>query len=161
MTRVFYTPQENGDPIETVCCGFHFRNGEPTEVPDDATVLQVHRVQVGESGDGEPRYKGMEVKTSVLEILKRNPYFRVDGAEPAPTVKKQVGRPTTPKTPEEYKAFAMAWFSRAESHTALAERWEAEASLREKCSVHDDSDVVSYLRQFFDGRYLQLKKAAA
>lgn len=161
MTRVIYTPQENGDPLTTSFGGFSFRNGEPVDIPDDATVLQTVIVETGRTADGEMRTKGVDKKVPLVEVLKGNPYFKVEGAEPAPVVKKQVGRPSTPKTPEEYKAFAMAWFGRVESHTALAERWEAEASLREKCSVHDDGDVVSYLRQFFDGRYLQLKKAAA
>jgi len=159
MPLVTYVPQENGDPIHTTCCGLKFSASEPVEVPNDAMVLQLIVEKKLHEPSGDIRSKAVEKNVPIIEILKKNPYFRVEGAPEPP--KKQAGRPRTPQTADEYKGFAMAWFARTENHTALAQRWEAEASLREKLGVHDDGEIVSYLRPFFDARHFELRKAAA
>jgi len=159
MTRVTYVPQENGDPLTTSFGGFDFRNGEPVNIPDDATVLQTQIAEVGKTPDGDLRFRGVERKVPLVDVLKTNPYFRIEGME-APK-RAGPGRPRTPRTPEDYKGYAMDWFSRSENHIALAERWKAEAELRERIGVHDDGDICRYLTPFYEGRFHQLKKAAA
>lgn len=160
MTRVTYVPLENGDPITTSFGGFAFRSGEPVDIPDDAKVLQTVRRETGKTTEGETLHKGFDVNVPLVDVLKSNPFFRVEGSE-APS-KAKPGRPRMPKTPEEYKGFAMAWITaHEEKHDKLAARWDDESALREKLGVHDDGEIVSYLRPFFDAKFHDLKKAAA
>ena len=158
MALVTYVPQENGDPIFTVFAGLEFRAGEPVEVPATATIEQLIVEKTLHAASGEMRSKGVEKRTPILDMVKANPYFRVEGHEPPP--RKPAGRPRMPRTAEEYKGFAMEWFARMEDHRKLAQRWEAEEELRTGLGVHDDSEIVSYLRPFFDARFHELKKAA-
>jgi len=161
MARVTYVPQENGDPIITTFAGLEFRAGEPREVSEKETVEQLIVEKHLHAASGEMRSKAVEKRVPILDMIKANPYFRIEGVEPPPSMaQRKAGRPRVPRTADEYKGFAMEWFSRAENHTALAQRWDAEKDLREKLGVHDDGEIVGYLRPFFDARFFELKKAA-
>jgi hypothetical protein len=141
MTKITYTPLENGDPIETSFGGFAFTERKVVVV------------------DGEERGRGVTRKIKVVEKLRENPYFLVEGFKQAPAPKK--GAPRLPKTPEEYRGWALTWFKTCETPTELHERWQAEADMRERLSVHEDSETISFLRPFYDARFDELKKAAA
>jgi hypothetical protein len=158
MTKVTYTPLENGDPIETSFGGFSFTAGKPVDIPDSATIDTIERV-VKLDAEGNEIGKGMAKKVKIVDRLRTNPYFLVEGSKQAPPPKK--GAPRLPQTPEEYRGWAQNWFKTCETPTELHDRWQAEADMRERLSVHEDSDVVSFLRPFYEARFDELRKAAA
>jgi hypothetical protein len=158
MAKVTYTPRENGDPIETSFGGIKFRAGEPVEIPATATVLQMERIET-RNAEGLPRGNAVEKKVPLIDVLKTNPYFVVEGHDQAAKAKR--GRPSLPKTPEEYRSHAQALFSSAETHVELEQRWAEEAELRAKIGMADDGDEIRFLTPFYEARHHELKKAAA
>jgi hypothetical protein len=170
MAKVTYIPRENGDPISThmigICDGgaadFAFRAGEPVEIPDDAYILQLVRIE-SVNAEGLPRGIGKEQKVALIDILAANPYFSVEknGQHIGEILPPKRGRPATPKTAQEYRAYAQAWIAATTNHSVLQNRWADEAALREKLDVHDDGDDVRFLQPFYEAKYHALKKITA
>lgn len=73
----------------------------------------------------------------LLKLLVKNPWFQVEGYERA-----RRGAPKgTPKTPEDYCAYAIKWFLRAKEGKNANEfklRWQSEQALRDACGVGED-----------------------
>ena len=69
----------------------------------------------------------------------------------------RTGKGKAPKTPEEYRAHAMAWIVAARGMDDL-ERWDDEEALREKCGVGDDD--LKFLQPHFDAKHKQLSVVA-
>ena len=156
MTKVTYTPLEDGDRLNTEVAGFKFVANIPIEIPDSATIDNVEVVHTV-NDEGLPRTHTRNVKTKVLDMLRKNPYFQVEGA---PAVKKR-GRPPIPKNADEYKAHAQAWIAESGSTAELEAHWERELELRERLGVSDESDEVRFLRPFYDRRHAELTQQAA
>ena len=155
--KATYTPLENGDPISTVVAGILFKAGQPVDIA--GVQVESLKVEQSENEKGEIVNRSKACRVTLASILEKNPYFSIDG-KPAPA-KAALGRPRTPKTPEEYRAYAIRWFTGAESTVALSDRWKAEAVMREKLGVHDDGEDVAYLRPFYEGRFHELQQAEA
>jgi hypothetical protein len=168
MTKVTYTPLENGDPIETSITGsrladrmpvtIKFSANKPVDVPDDLVIDIIERVVSRDKNDIE-RGMGVERKIKLSDHLRANPYFHVEGTKQA--APPQRGKPRLPQKAEEYRSWAQAWFATSLSPDELGERWQAESEMRERLGVHDDGDVVRFLRPFYEQRFEELKKAAA
>lgn len=115
-------------------------------------------------GDGDPAettWNGHKFQANVprpvsnptmVELAKGNMCFEVEGHD-----KKAAPPPGAPKTPEEYKAYAVGWFKKAKSAADFQERWEDEAPLREKAGV--GTDDVEWLQSIGDPILAELKKA--
>lgn len=152
-----YNPIDNGDPISTVVAGISFRAGQPVDI--SGVHVETTIVEQKENEKGEIIGRGVARRVTLASILALNPYFSVDGK--VAVEKAAPGRPKTPKTAEEYKTFALRWFTAMETTTEMGERWKAEESLRDKLGVTDDGEIVAYLRPFYEGRYHELKQAEA
>lgn len=154
-TKVTYVPVHPSDPSEMVWNGVTFRANVPVELDPIRHSYFVPIVKKWiDPVTQEPRSKANEERISMAELAKTNPSFRVEGEEP-------VAKPTkgkAPKTPEEYRAHAMAWIKDAESIDDLA-RWDDEEALRTKCGCGEDD--VGYLQPFFDAKYKRLHDAEA
>jgi hypothetical protein len=157
MTKVTYIPADPTSPAVLSWNGIEFPANTPIELDPVRHSYMVPIVDKWvDEKTGEVRSKATEKRISMVEIAKTNPSFQVEGE--APPARKP-GRPRTPKTSDEYRNYAQAWIAASEDHDDLAERWNDEEALRERCGVGDDD--VSYLRPFFDAKHFELKKRAA
>lgn len=156
-TNVTYRPREQGDPLKTAFAGFDFENGIPVAIPNDAVLETMYRKVVAKSAEGEDRTKAFEGQRLVLDALRTNPWFEVEGVSPAPVAAR--GRPPRPTTPEQYRSYALEWFGRALTTVALSKRWEDEQGLREKIGMSEDGDEIRYLTPFFEQRMDAIKAA--
>lgn len=157
--KAVYRPLENGDPISTVVAGVHFRAGEPVDI--SGVQVESLVVEQKENEKGEIISRGVPRKVTLASILEKNPYFQIEGKPQAEAPAKAKGRPKIPTTAEEYKTFALRWFTAMETLKQLGDRWRDEAPLREKLGVHDDGEIISYLRPFYEGRAHELTQAEA
>jgi hypothetical protein len=155
MTKVTWIPRDPTDPHVNIVHGIKFPANVPVELDPKNRAHgynQLDRKTIVDPVTGREMYEFKEQWVSLIEILKGNPSFQVEG-EPLAVVRKP-GRPRIPRTSEDYRSHAQAWITASEDPDEMIERWEDEAPLREKCEVGDDD--VSYLRPLFDSRLRQL-----
>jgi hypothetical protein len=134
MVKVTYTPLESGDPHTTTIAGISFRANVPVTIAADRTVAQLIR-RDKETADGEVRTQSVEGKVKVIELLKGNPWFRVEGFEQP---KRKAGVARTPISSADYKGYALRWIAASDSVAELEKRWEDEDGMRIQCAVSDD-----------------------
>lgn len=159
MTKVTYVPPDDGQqhPSSLTWNGITFHANVPLDldpVKHAYNVLEVERWI--DPATQRPMSKTVERWKPMSEIAKANSYFVVEGETPA---RAKRGRPPLPKTPEEYRAHAVAWIRAIDDHDELNERWNTEEAMRERCGVGDDD--IDYLRPMFDARLFDLKQQAA
>lgn len=125
-TMVTYVPR-HGDNVTTSFRGVEFVANKPVSISD-------------------PEH---------LEQLKLNPWFNVEGHNPAaiPVADDLV----VPTDSEGYRRYAIAWFKKVEKSAEMKERWESEEALRIKCGV--GTDDLEYLNKLYGPRFAELKKA--
>jgi hypothetical protein len=99
--------------------------------------------------------KTVQLPKSVFERLRGNPFFKV-GAFDAHKDAVKAAPITTPTTPEQYKAHAVAWFKTADSLHEFDERWTEEEALRQQCDV--GAEDLDYLSSLARPRRGELKK---
>jgi hypothetical protein len=155
--KVTYLPQD-GDPIRTTWNGFAFEANKATEIPDDAFVNALVKQEFVDEKTGIVTSLAREGKITMLSLVKGNPSFQIEGSEPA---QRKAGRPSMPKTSDQYRSYALAWFARMETPQELGERWQDEAGLRERLGIHEGGDDIAYLRPFYEARHYELTKALA
>jgi hypothetical protein len=151
MTKVTYVPHEPTDPAVIMWNGVKFTANTPVDldpIKHAITVPLPEKTIV----EGQVRTIHHDRRVPMAEIAKGNPGFVVEGAEPA--VARKPGRPRTPKTAEDYRGYAQAWFAAAESAEDMQERWEQENELREKCGCGEDD--VEYLNAFYQAKHKEL-----
>ena len=133
---VIYRPQDGDNPITWINYGesedatIRFRANEPVTVPYSLRINQLHTEQK-ETKDGTIARVTKEVKVPLVEVLRKNPAFEVDG------VQAERKRPLSriPDTADEYRNYAIAWIVASMSAKAMTLRWESEQGLRERCGV--------------------------
>lgn len=147
---VIYRPSE-GDPHTTfIRYGereehqVRFRANEPVEVLHSITVSQLLREE-RETPDGI-RARSVERKVPLVDMLKTNPSFEVDGQR----AERKAPLARLPDTPDQYRNYAVMWITASMSARAMDQRWEAEAGLRSRCGVGPED--ISYIRPLFDAR---------
>lgn len=147
-SSVVYSPND-GDPIRTSIHGVEFRANIPVIIPHDrmCSVMQTRKTL---GPEGEERSKGHEVKIPLVELLRTNQYFIVDGVE----LKRRHGSQRLPTDPDQYRGYALGWIRATNTLRQLKERWEGEEPLREKCGL--EMGDLNYLQPFLDARREQL-----
>lgn len=129
-TNVTYVPGDD-DPSMTVWGGIRFRANVPTAIPH-----------------AHPLHGQM------VEQAKGNPFFKVEGHEQQKHAAPGGG---VPKTAEAYRAYAVAWFRKAQTAAEFLQRWQAEGPMREKAGVGDDD--MNWLADIGDPILAELRKA--
>lgn len=124
---VTYKPQP-GDPSEVKWNGHIFHANVPRPVIDD----------------GNPH--------GMVALAKGNMCFEVEGHD-----KKAAPDPGAPKTPEEYRVYAINWFKKARSADEFEQRWDDEEEMREEAGV--GTDDVEWLNSIGGPILADLKKA--
>lgn len=128
--QVTYIPGE-GDPVTTRWGGFVFTANKPVTIN-------------GHSGDpAKGECKPHErAKFDMIQAARKNKFFRVGDFDPKEAVKVE-DDPVEPKTPEQYRAYAIAWGLKTDDLNIFDKRWASEEPLRMKCGVGtDDLDLL-------------------
>lgn len=136
VATVIYRPSEGDNSITWINYGetqeqqIRFRANEPVQVPYSIKIKQLLS-EAFETKDGTPARRTREVNVPLVEVLRKNPAFEVDG------VQAERKRPLSkiPETADEYRNYAIAWIVTSMSAKAMQMRWESEGGLRERCGV--------------------------
>lgn len=150
--EVTYIPGE-GDPIKTKVHGIEFRGNVPVSIRFDKMVETLTRKET-KGPEGETRSRGVEGKISLVELLRGNRCFSVDGVQP----EYKEGSQRLPTDADQYRGYAMGWIRESNTLRQLDQRWEGEERLREKCGLEPKDE--NYLRPFLEARRDQLREAA-
>lgn len=160
MTKVTYIPRDPTDPAVMIWNGVKFPANVPVEL-DPKKLAHGYDVplprKITDPVTGREMLEYKETWVSMIDQAKGNPSFQVEGEVPAAA--RKPGRPRIPRTSEDYRSYALAWISAMEDVQDLAERWDAEETLRENIGVGEDD--LKYLTPFFQAKHHELKKQAA
>lgn len=148
--RVTYTPLDEGDPVVVTWNGIKFQANVPIELSPSQTVLQTIILK-DEDPDGIIRSKPVDKKVSMIELAKLNPHFRVEGFTQAKRTD-----PSSPRTPEEYKAYAVRWINTSTQHNEMDRRWTAERGMREALGCGED--LLEEISSLFERKYTTLMR---
>jgi hypothetical protein len=147
-SMVTYSPRD-GDPIRTTCHGVEFKANVPIDIPHSkmASVMLVRKT-IGPEGD--ERSKAVDTKMPLVELLRTNPFFEVDGVK----LEHKQGSHRLPTDSDQYRGYALGWIRASNTLRQLNERWIGEEPLRDKCGLEERD--INYLRPFLDARREQL-----
>jgi hypothetical protein len=108
--------------------------------------------------DGTMQTRHHEVDVPLIEVLRNNVRFSINGAMPAVERKGTLRRP---ETVAEYRSWAMSWMLKAQGSdkAAMNARWQNEQGLREECGL-SAQDEAALLPFFEAARDLAPAKAA-
>jgi hypothetical protein len=108
--------------------------------------------------DGTMQTRHHEVDVPLIDVLRNNVRFSINGALPA--VEKR-GSLRRPETVAEYRSWAMSWMLKAQGSdkAAMNARWQNEQGLREECGL-SAQDEAALLPFFEAARDLAPAKAA-
>jgi hypothetical protein len=155
-TKVTYSPRDPSSPSELVWNGVKFRAHVPVELNP---VKHSYFIPIVKKWVDPMSQRVMslasEERVLMADVARTNPDFVVEGSEPSVP---KAGKAKPPKTPEEYRAHAVAWINAAASIDDL-ERWNDEESMREKCGCGEDDE--QFLQPLFDAKFKQLSAAEA
>jgi hypothetical protein len=99
--------------------------------------------------------KRVDMPRSWLEMVRGNKFFKVGAFDPTrDAVKAQ--EQTEPRTADEYKAHAVAWFKKVQSLQEFDALWRDEEELRQRCGV--GAEDLDYLGSLSRPRRGELKK---
>jgi hypothetical protein len=149
---VIYRPDQHDPPeilmfaTETVP-PMAFRANEPVEVPYSRTIPQL-LVEKFETAEGI-RSRSIERNVPVVEVIRGNPSFEIDGVRP----ERQRPAQRMPTDADQYRGYAISWISVSMSADSMDKRWIGEEGLRQRCGC-SPSDIA-YLRPFFDARRVE------
>ena len=140
--KVVYIPDQF-DPVETTVAGVRFRANVPIPLSRAQTTM-VLLTEKFETKDGTVQSRAVEKRVPVVELLRRNPFFEIDG------VRHERVRPNSklPDTPEGYRGYAISWISQAKNGSGIRTRWDAEEAFRTRCGV--ESDDIAYIMPFLE-----------
>lgn len=91
----------------------------------------------------------------MIKMARGNKYFKVGAFKPSDAVPTRE-EPEAPKTPEQYRAHAIAWLKTMQSVDQLDRKWAAEETLRMSCEVGFDD--VEYLMSLMGPVRAELRK---
>lgn len=158
FVNITYTPLNEGDPIRTEWNGLLFHANKPLPVPSGASYLVPMAIESVDKKTGIITKTVTEMRMSMVERAKLNPYFKVDGFDQARRPGKVQSQFDLPKTSIAYRSWVLGWLAEMTDATELDERWEAEEQLRERC-LYDAADE-SFLIPFVDARRAFLRGAS-
>lgn len=92
----------------------------------------------------------------LIERAKGNKFFKVGAFDTAKDSVPTAEAPPTPKTPEQYRAHAVAWLKTMRSVDELDMKWASEETLRMACEV--GTDDIDYLMSLFQPKRAELRK---
>jgi len=97
--------------------------------------------------DGTMQTRHQEVEVSLVDVLRNNVRFGINGAPPAMEKK---GIQKRPETVAEYRAWMIAWAMKAHGSdkAAMTARWNIEEDLRADCGLTDGE--IANLFSFFE-----------
>ena len=145
---ITYIPLDHGDPVENVFGGIRFKANVPVEVPRTHTILQLI-VEKIETKDGELRTHGVERQIPLIEVLRGNSSFEIDGVRPE-RIKPHA---RVPEDADQYRGYCINWIFASTSADSMDKRWIGEEGLRRRCGV-SPSDI-DQLRPFFESRRME------
>jgi hypothetical protein len=151
--EVVYTPLDPGDPHETEFAGIKFRANVAVQVPLARTVNQLQRKE-HYTTEGDLRSRSIEVKTPIVEALRNNPHFRIDGEQAV----RDRPHSKVPDSPEGYRGYAIAWIALSKGAKEMKMRWEMEKPLRHACGV--DKTDIEYIMPLFESKFDELAAQA-
>jgi hypothetical protein len=136
--EITYVPSEPGDPLYTSVCvdpdrpgsGLHFTANIPQKVPRNYQTKVLTRDE-RELPDGSIVTKNTEKYVPIVELLRTNPFFSINGE--APPRKPAIDR--APTNPDQYPGYALGWMRNAKTALELESRWNVEEKLRERLGV--------------------------
>jgi len=135
--KVTYCPIENGDPHTTTVGGVAFRANVPVNIAADRPVLALLRKEK-EQEDGALRTQGIETKVRLIDLLKNNPWFEVEGFPRA--TRRRASSSAGPNNAAEYRGYVLRWIAAAKTSEQLEARWKDEEDMRTRCGI-SDADV--------------------
>lgn len=91
----------------------------------------------------------------VIASARLNKFFKVGEFKPGDAVPTR-DEPQEPKTPEQYRAHAIAWLKTMQTVNQLDEKWQGEETLRMKCGV--GTDDIELLMGLFQPKRAELRK---
>lgn len=144
-SEIIYVPRE-GDPATTSFAGIKFAAYCATRVSKMHSIMVPMRVET-EMGDGTIQTRHVEKRVSVVELLKGNPWFKVDGKQ----AMSQKGAQRVPQDSDQYRGYCISWIAGSTNHETMRVRWDGEESLRERCGCSEDD--IAYLMPFFEARH--------
>ena len=100
--------------------------------------------------------KQVRGRKSWFATVRNNPFFKVGDFDPKKDAVVTREELPLPKTSDQYKAFAVAWFRSAESLHDFDARWQLEEVLRQECGV--GADDLDYLGSLMRPRRAELQK---
>lgn len=127
--------------------GISFKANDPVEIPYSRTTQQL-LVEKFETSNGI-RSRAMERLIPIIDVLRGNPSFEVDGERPE-RIKPHA---RLPQTSDEYRGFCINWISVSMSADWMDKRWVGEEGLRQRCGCAPSD--IAYLRPFFDARRVE------
>ena len=157
--NITYTPLQDGDPIKTVWNDFEFIANRPVPIPTNASYPVTLTVEQTDRKTGVITRQPQELRMSMVERAKQNPYFQVEGfaqAQP-PGPRKKLW--DFPKTSAGYRSYALTWFFEENDPKAFQDRWEQEAPIREKCLWDEDDE--KWISKHYETRLGMLMGARA
>lgn len=151
---ITYVPGPD-DRAHTEFAGIRFVAGVPQRVPRSKTVL-VPLPRETTTVEGAVVTRHVEQRVPVVDLLKTNPFFSINGKPPPLRME---GKSRLPQDPDHYRKWAMEWIHKAISLVELETRWAGEAALREKCGVSDTE--LNFISPFLEMKLEQLRSAEA
>lgn len=140
--ELIYHPEE-GDPAKTMWGGIRFLANVPTPVAlTHCITVPIRKETV--LPDGTMQSKNVETRVSLVELARNNPHFSVDGER----AQRKTASARQPTDPDTYRGYAVGWISTSTSAREMDARWEAEASLRDKCGLEQRD--IAWLMPFFE-----------
>jgi hypothetical protein len=139
--QVTYLPQP-GDPASVEWGGKKFHANTPQ-------TLKAH-------AEGNPPERAAH---DLIEKARKNKYFKVGNFNAKKDSVEVDEQPSLPRTPEQYRAWAVQWFQKVGSVEELDRRWQGEEKLRQDCGV--GTDDLDYLRDLYEPRRYELRKAGS
>jgi hypothetical protein len=150
--KVIWHPEE-GDPAKMTMNGIEFKANVPVMIPMSKTISYPERKE-HYLPDGTLQSRGVEVTKPMVEILRTNPAFSVDGVR----TERKAATARVPTDSDQYRGYALRWIRESTSHEQIVQRWDGEQELRDRCGCAPKD--ISYLTPFLEARKEQVKEAA-
>jgi hypothetical protein len=144
---------------------FQAAPAEPTKPPEDPVVSEQVTYLPGVEDPAQTKFAGhvfhanlpktVQMPQSWFERLRHNKFFKVGHFDPQ-TDRVPATPSIEPRTADEYKVHAVAWFKKVDSLHEFDELWTEEEALRERCEI--GAEDLDYLGSLSRPRRAELKK---
>jgi hypothetical protein len=154
--EIMYVPGPQ-DPVETTVAGdgsprsgIKFRANIPQKISRKVTTTVLVRAE-RENADGQIVSRAIEKRVPLVDLLRDNPCFSINGAPPR--IREQ-GMARLPSDPDSYRGYAYGWIAAAKDAQDLKIRWDAEEETRNRLGV--TTEDLRQLVPFYQGRLISL-----